>query len=139
MLSHRQKEQISEYFKTQPVDGVYLFGSQVTSRANHLSDYDFGVVFQEKLSRRERFQRRLQFVGEVGKILKSNKVELVDFESVPLRFRYEIIAPKQEVMVQDRSRLNELEIQTVKHFLDMKPYLLQASQRKMELLAQKGF
>lgn len=118
MLTQAQKQKIKKYFAGQPVDLVYLFGSRAIGKANKLSDYDFAVLFKLGLSASKRFDLRLRFMGEVGKILKRDDVEVVDLEAAPLALRYSAIAPKQEIYVANNSRRVIFEAETTSRYFD---------------------
>ena len=49
MLDDKKLNQLKKYFATQPVDVVYLFGSQVKGKSRSNSDLDIGVLFKEGL------------------------------------------------------------------------------------------
>lgn len=54
MLSDEKMNQLEKYFTAQPVDVVYLFGSQVGGKYRNSSDLDIGVLFNEGLSKSKR-------------------------------------------------------------------------------------
>jgi len=62
MITQGQLNQLKEYFSHQPVDVVYLFGSQATKKATKLSDYDIGVLFREGIDSSKRFDLILKMI-----------------------------------------------------------------------------
>ena len=74
MLNQRKIRQLKKYFLCQPVDLVYLFGSQAEKRATELSDFDFGILFQKGLSKAKRLDLRLEMMVRLGQILPQKKL-----------------------------------------------------------------
>lgn len=139
MISKKQLHQLKQYFQHQPVDVVYLFGSQATGKTTKLSDVDLGILFKKGLSGSERFDLRLGMISRACGILKKERVDVVDLEGVPLKFRYQVVLPKVVVIVKDKPRMIEMERLTVKRYLDFRPYLYSIAQRQLELIAEGGF
>ena len=139
MLNQRKIRQLKKYFLCQPVDLVYLFGSQAEKRATELSDFDFGILFQKGLSKAKRLDLRLEMMVRLGQILPQKKIDLVDLEQAPLKLKYQIIFPKFVIMVKNRRRMIELEKDIIKRYLDFKTYLYPIARRQIELLALEGF
>jgi len=48
---------------------IYVFGSQTTGEVKSLSDYDFAVLFDEEISRRERFDLKLELINFFSRLL----------------------------------------------------------------------
>src|SRR5438132_12324340 len=67
------------------VASVYLYGSQLDGRAHRESDVDVAVLLTRDLypNRAERFEARLRLIGELGRVLKSNRVDLVVLNDAP--------------------------------------------------------
>jgi len=85
---------LKRLFKNLPIEAVYLYGSQAKGESDRLSDYDFGFIFWEKLSKTERFDLRLKLFGELAKRLKvsEDKVDVVDLKEVPLLLQFNAIS-----------------------------------------------
>lgn len=139
MITDAQKQELAAYFAAQPVDAVYLFGSQITGKANKLSDVDIAVLFQEKLDSSARFDKKIRMIGDVGSILKRNDVEILDLTQAPPMFRYEAVAPKAVLFVNNQKRMVLFETEAIRNYFDLRPLLIAAAKRKLELLAEKGF
>lgn len=119
MITDARKHELSAYFAVQPVDAVYLFGSQATGKENKSSDVDVAVLFSEGLDGRQRFDLRLSMMSDVGKISHFyDKAEVVDLESVPLALQYQAITPRQELFVKNRARQVLFEAQVMSKFFD---------------------
>ncbi len=139
MITKVDKQNLSRYFAAQPVDVVYLFGSQATGQANKLSDVDIAVLFQESLDSSDRFDKKIEMIGEVGSILKRNDVEVLDLAQATPFFRYEAIAPKNVLYARNRTRMITFETDAIRKYFDLRPLFVRLAKRKLALLAQKGF
>lgn len=121
------------------MDAVYLFGSQATGQANTLSDVDIAVLFREGLDSAARFNKKVEMIGNVGSILKRNDVEILDLAKAPPIFRYEAIAPKALLSIQNSARMVAFETDAIQKYFDLRPLLVRAAKRKLAHLAQNGF
>jgi len=140
MITQEQRDKLREYFSSQPVEVVYLFGSQTNGKANKLSDVDLAVLFKEGLSQSERFDLRLEYINKAGEILKMpDKTEVIDLKAVKPMLVYNAIFPKQEIFVRSKKKMIELEMRAVRQYLDMKYYLARINRTQLNLLSQKGF
>lgn len=138
MLTLQQSAYVRKLFKNEPVDAVYLFGSQATGEANKNSDYDFAIIFKKNISQSERFDARERYIGKLDAFFGDRKSEVVDFEELPIRYRHNVIIPKKDIYNVNHGRVVDLEVDTTRQYLDMKPYLNYISKRQLELIAQKG-
>ena len=84
MIDKKKLNQLKQYFAGQPVDAVYLFGSQASQKATKLSDADFGVLFKEGLSKSDRFEHKLDMTSRLAGILKLERVDVVDLQEAPM-------------------------------------------------------
>jgi len=139
MITQGQLNQLKEYFSQRPVDVVYLFGSQATEKANKLSDVDVGVLFSEGLDEGKRFDLRVRMAGDLPGIFKVEQVDVVDLDKAPLKFKYQIIAPKKVILSKNRQRMIEMEHHFVHSYLDFQPYLYNIAKRQLGLMAERGF
>ena len=95
MLNFLKIKSIKKYFTHEPVAVVYLFGSQATGKTNHRSDYDFGVIFLENMSKKERFNKRLEYMGFLGKIVRCDNVEVIDLKESPVFYNTLLFSPEK--------------------------------------------
>ncbi|MBU0618781.1 nucleotidyltransferase domain-containing protein [Patescibacteria group bacterium] len=139
MLDKARLKKLADYFKNQPVDLVYLFGSQATGKNTKLSDIDIAVLFKDSISKSRRFDLRCRFISDLMGVLKTEKVEVVDLSQAHLSFAYSIIFPNKTVLVKNESKMVNLEKRIIKQYLDIQPYLHRIHFRQLELMAQEGF
>ncbi|MEK7534052.1 MAG: nucleotidyltransferase domain-containing protein [Patescibacteria group bacterium] len=138
MLTSSEKAQIIEFVKSKPIEVVYIFGSQATGKVMPLSDYDFAVLFDESISAHERFELKLDFIAFLSKLLKTDKVDVVDLNSAPLPFRYSAIKPRMDIYTRSKTKRDEFELKTFREFLDRVYYIKRHTQESLRLFAKHG-
>lgn len=138
MISQAKLNQLNRYFSFQPVEAAYLFGSEASGKANHLSDVDVAVLFTEKLNQKQRNDLRLAMIGDVGHILQRNDAEVVDLKELPLSFNYQAIAPKKMLYLRPGGQTAAYEARVIKLYLDIQPKLRLIARRQLEIIAKKG-
>lgn len=139
MITGKQKEKLKQYFAKEPVDVVYLFGSQAGGRVGPMSDVDIGVLFGENISDDERYQRRIKYMGEVGGLVGyPDRADVVDVERVPVTLAYQVIRPKQEVLVKNNKRRVLFEAKTSSMFLDRLYFVKQNTRYGLAAIARGG-
>jgi len=90
------------YFDTRETFGkykeiklVYLFGSQAEGKTGPMSDYDFGVYFDEKTPRDRRLEIILELNGMLMSLLKTNQLDIVVLnEDIGPFLKYQVIRGK---------------------------------------------
>ena len=83
-------------FSRLPVDTVYLYGSRINGKSDKLSDYDFAIIFSQKLSEQKRFDLRLKLFGDIAERIgvKEDYIDVVDADEVSLLLQFNAICGK---------------------------------------------
>lgn len=83
-------------FSSLPVDLAYLYGSRAGKSIDKFSDFDIGVIFEEKLSKKAGFDLQLRLFSDISKILKvsADQIDVVDIIGVPVLLQFNIISGK---------------------------------------------
>lgn len=115
---------------------IYLFGSQATKTAGPRSDFDFGVVFETNLSAEERFKKRLQYLGDLGKILRTDKIDVVDLNQAPTHLAYSVIAPREIIFVRNEGKRIDFEQRTLSFYFDRLYYLRRHTLNSLATIAR---
>ena len=136
MLTQKQLNQLKKYFTTQPVDVVYLFGSQATGKVTPLSDFDFAVLFKKNLSSSDCFDLRLKMTVDLGGILNVDQVDVVDLEKAPIVLKYSAVSPKKEIYTADNNRRVIFEAETNSHYFDYAYYLKENTKNSLLSIAR---
>jgi len=139
MIDNPARLKLKKYFQNQPVVLVYLFGSQAEGKTTPLSDYDFAVLFENNLSPKECFERKLEYITELGKILGTDKIEILKLNTAPANFRYSAFAPRQEIYVRDEGKRIDFEQKTMAEYFDRLYYLRRHSLNSLKTIAKEGF
>lgn len=112
------KNQLYAYFKNQPVELAYLFGSQASGKVKPLSDIDFAVLFAENLTDQERFELKIKILGDLSEMLKTDKIDLVDLKAAPAFLQFEVIKKRSEVFVRNENARIDFETKALFNFFD---------------------
>jgi len=137
-MKKSQQLKLKNYFRNQPVELVYLFGSQAEGKITPLSDYDFAVLFRKDLSSSERFEQKLKYIADLGKLLSTDKVDVLDLNSAPPSFRFAAFAPRQEIYVKDERKRVEFEFRAMEEHFDRLYYLRRHALTSLEKIAKEG-
>lgn len=118
------KDSVNHIFrKYDDVVFVYLFGSQLTGKIGPLSDIDFAVYFNDKLSKFERFDLKLKIAGELSSSLKKDEIDLVILnEAYPL-LEHRIVKYGKVIFSRDEKKRIDYEVKAVLRYLDFKPLI----------------
>lgn len=139
MLTEDQKQKIGKFVADKPVELVYLFGSRATGEVGPMSDYDFAVLFSEKLDSQERFNLKLQVMGFLTTLLKTDKVDVVDLLSAPVALCYNAVLPRGEIFVRSHDRLVDFETKITLKYFDRQKYIKAHTSASLSAFAERGF
>lgn len=117
------EKQLTEILAKRGVYLAYLFGSQATGKTGPLSDIDIAVYFDEALDLNERFDLRLQVLGELTDSFKTDEIDLVVLNDAPPLLTHRIIKNGTVIFCRDDRIRVEHEVKAVMKYLDWKPHL----------------
>jgi len=94
MLTPVQRNKIIAFAQTHPIELIYLYGSQTTNRRDTLSDFDFAILFEARLSTQDRFDLRLELFPKLAKMINvlEDAIDVVDGTEVPVLLQFNIIS-----------------------------------------------
>ena len=73
-----KNDKLKKLFKSySSIKLAYLFGSMARGEDGPLSDYDFAVYFDDDLDKKKMFDIKLILMGELSRLLKTNKLDVV--------------------------------------------------------------
>lgn len=89
-------KKLQRLFRELPIDLAYLYGSRAGPKIDKFSDYDIGVVFDEKLSKEKRLDLQLQLFGDTADVFNvtTDLTDIVDVMTVPVLLQFNIISGK---------------------------------------------
>ena len=117
---------------------MYLFGSQATSDVRSDSDYDFGALFENRAGSSERFELRLEIMGLLTEMFKTDKVDVLDLNSSPIRFQYEAIKSRKLIYEKNSAVVKNFEYRVLTDYLDEVYHLKQTTRNYLSQVLRVG-
>jgi predicted nucleotidyltransferase len=111
---------IEEASKDSTVVALISFGSLAKGALKPLSDLDFAVLVSNNLDPTERFEKHLNLIGLFNQVFKTDEIDLVLLNDVPIGFSFNIIFSGRLLYCRNRTELNDFMEKTVKFYLDFK-------------------
>ena len=105
----------------------YLFGSQTTKNTVSDSDVDLAVFF-EKNQVNDFFERRLELIGELSKLL-GKEADVVVLNTAPPFLRYVVLKESKLIFERDKGKRIDFEPKSLNEYFDFKPILEKYHQR----------
>ncbi len=133
------EKELTEYFSSKDsIILAYLFGSTVRGDTGRLSDVDIGVLLDEKLSKKDRFDLELKLMGEIAALIKKNKIDLIVLNEAPLLLAYNIIKNGIILKSSERERV-KFETKLLSKYMDEKYYIKRHTEETLKRIAGVGF
>jgi predicted nucleotidyltransferase len=133
------EKELTEYFSSKDsVILAYLFGSTVRGDSGRLSDVDIGVMLDEKLSKKDRFDLELKLMGEIAILIKKNKIDLIVLNEAPLLLAYNIIK-SGIILKSDETKRVKFETKILSMYMDEKYYIKRHTKETLKRIAEVGF
>ncbi|MDD3245566.1 MAG: nucleotidyltransferase domain-containing protein [Methanosarcina sp.] len=131
---------LNEFFqKVDYVELAYLFGSHAKGKQGPLSDIDIGVYLSGNLSKKERFEKRLELIASLCTLLQTNKVDLVVMNDASPVLNFEIIEPNCLVFEKDHSIKLKVEPYIMSGYCDRKYHEDFLNREFVKRFKEKGF
>ena len=111
---------IEEVSKDSAVVALFSFGCLAKGALKPLSDLDFAVLVSNNLDPAERFEKHLNLIGLFNQVLKTDEIDLVLLNDLPMGFSFNIIFSGRLLYCRNRPELNDFMEKTVKFYLDFK-------------------
>lgn len=138
MITEEQKTKIIAFAKGRPIEVIYLFGSQARNEVKPLSDYDFAILFSDTLTSSERFDLKLESIGFLTGLFKTDTVDVLDLNSAPSTFRYSAIAPRMDIYTKDERERVHFEFKTIQEFFDLLYFIKRHTKIGLATITQYG-
>lgn len=114
---------LKEYFKNKPVRLAYLMGSYASGQTKLYSDVDMAVLFDSRLSAKQRFNARIELLSDLSKFLGTDSIDLIDLQNASPIFAYEAIKHRKELYIEDEGTRVSFETKALANYFDQKYYL----------------
>lgn len=119
-LEEAARSALREFFAGRPeVVLAYLFGSRAEGRTGPLSDYDFGVLPR----RGTEPDLRPELMCEVGRLLDTDRVDVVMLDRAPVELVYNVIAGGELLYERDEAARVDFEAAALCRYFDYLPVL----------------
>lgn len=119
------------------IAAVYLFGSVAEGKAHQLSDVDVAILFDEKLSSQQMFERVLA-VGELIEQVLQVTVDVILLNRAGSLLRFQVIQKGRLVLERDRSQRCLFQMHAMNAYYDAKPYLDYQRNESIRRIREKG-
>ncbi len=133
------EKELKKYFSNKDsIILAYLFGSTVRGDTGRLSDIDIGVLLDENISNKDRFDMELKIISEIAIFINKNKIDLVVLNEAPLLLSYNIIKTGLILKSNELERV-QFETKILDKYLDHKYYIKRHTYESLKRIAQSGF
>lgn len=136
-MDEKQTKAIQTYFAKEPVAAVYLFGSQATGRARPNSDIDFGILFSNKLSDEERFDKKLDYIGELSKIMHSDDIDVVDINDTSVELAFRVVRDGKAIVSNNKAAQIVFKVDVARNYYDRLYYIKNRTERGFASLRKR--
>ncbi|MBI3912216.1 MAG: nucleotidyltransferase domain-containing protein [Armatimonadetes bacterium] len=115
------RPELERLFQAHPVRLAYLFGSHAAGRAHADSDVDVAVLLDEHLTADERFAQRLELIGELMRVFRTEDVDVVILNEAPPALAYEVLRGGRVLFRRDEQARIEYAARTLREYWDTAP------------------
>lgn len=116
----------------------YLFGSQVTGQTNAQSDIDIAFLLADDLSPQQQFDRRLELISLLGKLLNTDKVDLVILNNSPALITFRIISEGFILFERDEHKRVLFEARSMSMYYDQQYYYERHAKYSLDQMSRDG-
>lgn len=120
-IIEEKKPELTHIFKQHDVVLAYLYGSQARGEGGPLSDVDIAVLFTEDVNEKDRFQRVLRLIGELGHIFSRDDVQVVDLSEASPLMRHRIYYSGQVLYCADEAQRVRFSERALHEYVDTAP------------------
>src|SRR3989344_107626 len=123
MIDETIKNKLSSYFATQPVEAVYLFGSQALGKARKDSDIDLAVLFNKTVSEEKRGRYIIEMTADLEGIISGKKLDIINLSKAPIALQYSAVYRRHEILVKNSTNKALFEAQVFSRYFDYSYYI----------------
>lgn len=131
-------KELSGLFAEKKVAAAYLFGSRADGTAYPGSDYDFGILLEQKPLPSDISLVMQELSDDIGEIL-NQEVDIVILNSAGIELRYEVISHGQLIFSADDDKRTDFEDVVIRDYLDFKPFIDEYYREVNEAVREGGF
>ena len=110
------------FFKRPEVKFAYLFGSVALGKSNKLSDVDLAVFIDADYLKENKFTYgyKAELITELIKVLRTNSVDLVILNSVPVLLKHKVLVGGKLLVCRDDSERIRFQVKSLNEYSDLK-------------------
>lgn len=133
------EKNLTDFFRKQEqVRLAYIYGSTAKGKSGTMSDIDLAVYLNPDLNKKERFSQQLNLICGLTGLLKTDKVDLVIMNDVPLSLKYEIISANHPLFARDEGERIDVEHVILSRYLDRRFFEKRWTDELLRKAAEKG-
>jgi len=99
---------------------LYFFGSGAQNCLRPLSDLDFGILLSNRLNKRQKFDKQIEWLGRMNDFFRTDKIDLVVLNDAPPRFSFNILKYANLLFFRDKKAIIDFREQVLNYYLDFK-------------------
>ena len=107
--------------KRREIQAAYIFGSVASGRNRLGSDIDIAVLLNDKSSRLNSLDYRLQLAADLNSAIGRSDVDLVILNEAPPVLAHQVLSKGQLVFERSPSARVDFQVRTVNAYLDTEP------------------
>lgn len=138
VLNKLRSEESARIFSENGVLAAYLFGSMASGKVHADSDVDVGVVFDDSVAIKDRTDRRIALILDLGHLLETNEMDVVPLNDAPPLLRFQVLKNKHLLYSANEQLRGEFEIKAFNEYFDFKPVLDEYSAAMRRRIKERG-
>ena len=136
----KQNEQLFQIFNTNNhIILAYLFGSVAKGKDGKLSDIDIGILLDDSLDKKQKFDLELELIHKISEILKTNKLDLIIMNDVSISLNFEIIKANTSLYRKNEIDKIDFEYKLLSKYHDRRYYEKRATEEFLMKVANERF
>ncbi|MGC9516176.1 MAG: type VII toxin-antitoxin system MntA family adenylyltransferase antitoxin [Methanomicrobiales archaeon] len=133
----KNEEEVKDFLKKEDyIQLAYLFGSVAQEKAGELSDVDIAVYLDKSLNKNERINLKFKLISQLEEILKTDRLDLVVMNEVPISLNFEVIKANHPLFIRDQDHKVEVEHYIMSRYLDRQYYDQRWSENQLKKTAE---
>jgi len=102
------------------VTALYAFGGLAAGVLKPLSDLDFGVLLDNRLDNKQRFDKHIELIGVFNDTFRTDEIDLIIMNDAPIRMVFQILKTGKMLDCRDTGALIDFRDRLVKDYIDFK-------------------
>lgn len=127
-----------DLFKAYPIKFAYLFGSYARNDVGPMSDIDIAIYLDDEIDENKRFDIRLELIGKVGRLLKTEKLDLIILNDVDIALAYQVVYDGKIIYCKDELKRIRFEARTMSQYFDQQYYYRRHAKMTIDRIAAEG-